>query len=140
MVVYNDSEATIAYTKDPKYNKKTKHIDMRFNYVRDLTTQKELNMVYISTHEMLVDSFTKPIPWDVFRKHMESIGLRKILCMIHYFEILNHRRICLFSIHTYMYILIMMLSAFNKGMSDEFEINPFTRVVFLLNCGFIRIR
>ena len=76
MVVYSDSEATIAYTKDPKYHGMTKHIDTRFNYVRDLTAQKELNMVYILTHEMLVDPFTKPISRDVFRKHMESLGLR----------------------------------------------------------------
>ena len=36
MVVYSDSEVAIAYTKDPKYHEKTKHIDMRFNYVRDM--------------------------------------------------------------------------------------------------------
>ena len=53
-----------------------KHIDMRFNYVKDLTAQKELNMVFISTHELLVDPFTKPISKDVFRKHMKSLGLR----------------------------------------------------------------
>ena len=78
MVFYNDSEATIAYTKDPKYHEKTKHIDTMFNYVRDLTAQNELKMVYISTHKMLADPFTKPIPKDVFRKHMESLRLRKI--------------------------------------------------------------
>ena len=77
MVVYNDSEVAIAYTKDPKYHGKTKRNDMRFNYVRDMTAQKELNMVYISKHEMLVYSFTKPIPKDVFRKHMKSLGLKK---------------------------------------------------------------
>ena len=78
MVVYSDSEVAIAYIKDLKYHGKTKHIDTRFNYIRDLTAQKELNMVYISTHEMLVDPFTKPILRDVFRKHIKSIGLRKI--------------------------------------------------------------
>ena len=77
MVVYSDSEAAIAYIKDLKYHEKMKHIDMRFNYVRDMTGQKELNMVYISTHEMLADPFTKPIPRDVFKKHMESLGLKK---------------------------------------------------------------
>ena len=51
---------------------------MRFNYARDLTAQKELNMVYILTHKMLADPFTKPIPKDVFRKHMDFIGLWKI--------------------------------------------------------------
>ena len=40
MVVYNDNKAAIAYTKDPKYHGKIKHIDTRFNYVRDLTAQK----------------------------------------------------------------------------------------------------
>ena len=88
MVVYNDNKVAIAYTKDPKYHGKTKYIDTRFNYVRDLSAQKELKMVYISTHEMLVDPFTKSILRDVFRKHMKSIRVRKILCMIHYFEIL----------------------------------------------------
>ena len=77
IVVYSDNEAAIAYTKDPMYHGKTKHINMRFNYVRDLTTQKKLNMVYISTHEMLANPFTKLIPRDVFRKHMKSLGLRK---------------------------------------------------------------
>ena len=77
MVVYSDSEAAIAYTKDPKYHGKTNNSDTRFNYVRDLIAQKELNMVFISTHELLVDPFTKPISKDVFRKHMKSLGLRK---------------------------------------------------------------
>ena len=49
-----------------------------FNYVRDPTTQKELNIEYISMHEMLANLFTKLIPKDVFRKQMESIRLRKI--------------------------------------------------------------
>ena len=78
MVVYSDNEAAIAYTKDLEYHGKTKHIDTKFNYVRDLTAQKELNMVYISTHEMLTGPFTKLIPKYVFRKHMESLGLMKI--------------------------------------------------------------
>ena len=37
MVVYSNSEVAIAYIKDPKYHEKMKHIDTRFNYVRDLT-------------------------------------------------------------------------------------------------------
>ena len=55
-----------------------KHIDMRFNYVRGLTTQNEPNMVYISTHEMLADLLAKPFPRNAFRKHNEFIGLQRI--------------------------------------------------------------
>ena len=75
MVVYSDSEAVIAYTKHLEYHGKMKHVNTRFNYVRDLTTQKKLNVVYISTHKMLADPFTKPILRNGLRKHMKSIGL-----------------------------------------------------------------
>ncbi|XP_075099421.1 uncharacterized protein LOC142176205 [Nicotiana tabacum] len=36
-----DSQAAIAYTKDPKYHGKTKHIDIKYNFVRDMVVNKE---------------------------------------------------------------------------------------------------
>ena len=72
-----DSQAAIAYTKDPKYHGKTKHIDIKYNFVRDLVAQKEVNMKYISTHDMVADPFTKPIPRDTFNRHVRSLGLRR---------------------------------------------------------------
>jgi transposase InsO family protein len=72
-----DSQAAIAYTKDPKYHGKTKHIDIKYNFVRDMVAQKEVNMKYISTHEMVADPFTKPIVKDVFYRHVKSLGLRR---------------------------------------------------------------
>ena len=31
-----NSHAAIAYTKDPKFHAETKHIDMKFNFVKDM--------------------------------------------------------------------------------------------------------
>ncbi|KAH0709513.1 hypothetical protein KY284_010940 [Solanum tuberosum] len=36
MILYCDSQAAIAYTKDPEYHSKTKHIDIKHNFVRDV--------------------------------------------------------------------------------------------------------
>ncbi|OMO58188.1 Integrase, catalytic core [Corchorus capsularis] len=69
MTIHCDSMAAIAYTKDPKYHGRTKHIDMRNNYIRDLIAQKEVILKHISTSHMVVDPLTKPIPRDAYVTH-----------------------------------------------------------------------
>ena len=44
-----DSRAAIAYTKDPKYHCRTKHIDIKYYFVRDIVAQKKVIPKYIST-------------------------------------------------------------------------------------------
>ena len=77
VLVNCDSEAAIAYTKDPKFHCKTKHIDTKYNFVKDMVARKEVNMKYISTQEMIADPLTKPVPRDVFVRHVKSQGLRR---------------------------------------------------------------
>ena len=59
VLVNYDSQAVIAFTKDFKYHSKTKHIDIKYNFVRDMDVQKEVSIQYISTHKMVADPFTK---------------------------------------------------------------------------------
>ena len=55
----SDSQSSIAYTKDPKFHSKTKHIDIKYHYVKDMITRGEMNLKYISTHDMIADPLTK---------------------------------------------------------------------------------
>ena len=73
-----DSQAAIAFTKDPKYHSHTKHIDVKYNFVRDIIAQKKVRVQYISTHNMIVDPLTKPIARDVFVGHVRSLSLHRI--------------------------------------------------------------
>ena len=45
----------IAYINDPKYHGKTKHIGIRYHYIRDMVEQKEVALKHISTSPMIVD-------------------------------------------------------------------------------------
>ena len=75
MTIHCDSMAAIAYTKDPKYHGRTKHINMKNNYIRDLIAQKEVIVEHIYTSHMVVDPLTKPIPRDAYVTHVKSLGL-----------------------------------------------------------------
>ena len=78
VTIYCDSQAAIAYTKDPKYHGKAKHIDTKYNFVRDIIEKKEVTLKYLPTQAMVADPLTKPIPRDVFIRHVRTLGLRRI--------------------------------------------------------------
>ncbi|XP_070013543.1 secreted RxLR effector protein 161-like [Nicotiana sylvestris] len=78
MTLYCDSQVAIAYIKDPNYHNKTKYIDIKYNFVRDMVASGEINLQYIPTRNMIVDSFTKTISRDMFEKHVMALGLRMV--------------------------------------------------------------
>ena len=73
-----DSQAAIAYTKDPKFYAKTKHIDIKFNFMKDIVAQKEVNRKYITIQEIVANLFTKPISKESYFRHVKSLGLRRL--------------------------------------------------------------
>ncbi|OIT31314.1 retrovirus-related pol polyprotein from transposon tnt 1-94 [Nicotiana attenuata] len=78
VLVYCDSEATISSNKDPKFHCKTKHIDIKYNYARDMVRRKVVNVKYVSTKDMLADPLTKPLSRDTFVRQTRPQGLRRL--------------------------------------------------------------
>ena len=64
--MYSDSQAAIAYTKDPKFHCKTKHIDTRYKFAKDYDKRKDVDIRYISTHEMIAIRLPKRFPEKCF--------------------------------------------------------------------------
>ncbi|GMQ07645.1 hypothetical protein CsSME_00051760 [Camellia sinensis var. sinensis] len=69
VTIHCDSMAALAYAKDPKYHGRTKHIDVRFNFIRDILAQKEVILEHIPTSRMVADPLTKPIARDARLAH-----------------------------------------------------------------------
>ncbi|GMP75523.1 hypothetical protein CsSME_00032577 [Camellia sinensis var. sinensis] len=87
VTIHCDSMAALAYAKDPKYHGRTKHIDVRFNFIRDILAQKEVILEHIPTSRMVADPLTKPIARDVYLTHVRALGLHEEL-MFSYFGML----------------------------------------------------
>jgi hypothetical protein len=75
VIIYCDNTAAIAVAKDSKYHEKTKHIKMRYHYIREAITEQYVILKHISTNSMVADPLTKPIAKDVFVRHVRSLGL-----------------------------------------------------------------
>ncbi|KAL5712131.1 hypothetical protein ACHQM5_014331 [Ranunculus cassubicifolius] len=70
--------AALAFAKDPKYHGRTKHIEMKYHYVRSMIGKKRVSLHHISTGQMVADPLTKPISKDLFLAHCKTLGLRKL--------------------------------------------------------------
>ena len=78
VTLYCDNQVAIDYTKDPRYHSKSKHIETKYNFVRDIVAQKEVKIQYISMQQMVADPLTKPVTRDVYAIHSRSLGLRRL--------------------------------------------------------------
>jgi hypothetical protein len=75
VIIYCDNIAAIVVDKDLKYHGKTKHIKMRYHYIRKAIIEQDVILKHISTNYMVADPLTKPIARDAFVRHVRSLGL-----------------------------------------------------------------
>ena len=48
------------------YHERTKHIDVRYHYIRDVVAEGDLKVCKISTHDNPADMMTKPVSTNKF--------------------------------------------------------------------------
>ena len=61
MIVYCDNSSAIDISKNPIQHFKTKHIDIRYHFIRDLVERKIVALEYIPTERQNADIFTKTL-------------------------------------------------------------------------------
>ena len=54
---------------------KTKHIPIKFHFLREQVTEKNIKLEYIGTKEKIADIFTKPLPRETFEYLREKLGV-----------------------------------------------------------------
>ena len=59
--VYEDNAACILLAGEPVFRERSKHIDVRWHFVRQMTRQQKLQLVPCSTHDMIADALTKAL-------------------------------------------------------------------------------
>ena len=62
--IFCDSKSAIAMAKNPVYHGRTKHIDIRVHFIRQLVAQGLINLLHCNTNEQKADILTKSLPRD----------------------------------------------------------------------------
>ncbi|KAG8496699.1 hypothetical protein CXB51_007954 [Gossypium anomalum] len=73
--VFCDSQSAIFLTKDQMFHERTKHIDVRYHFVRDIITRGDIVVSKISTHENPADMMTKSLPITKFEHCLNLVGV-----------------------------------------------------------------
>ena len=74
-LIYEDNQGVISMAKNPVFHKRTKHIQIRYHFVREAVEDEVITLEYCRTSEILADSFTKPLPREQFERLRIGIGL-----------------------------------------------------------------
>jgi hypothetical protein len=70
-----DNTSAISISKNPVMHSKTKHIPIKYHFLRDQVTQKVVKIVYVDTKEQIADIFTKPFPRSTFENLRQKLGV-----------------------------------------------------------------
>ena len=75
MTIYSDSQSAIYLVRNPTFHARTKHIDIQYNFVRDMVEDNKMKLEKVETLVNDPDGLTKPMSTEKFRWCLDSMGL-----------------------------------------------------------------
>ena len=75
MIIYYDKTNSINISKNLVMHTKTKHIAIKYHYLRELVQDKTMRMEYVNTREKLADIFTKALPKEPHEYLKSQLGV-----------------------------------------------------------------
>ena len=69
IVIHKGNQGTINLAKNPLNSRRTKHIDVRNHFLRDLVAKGQIEVIHVPTERQHADALTKPLPLGSFSRH-----------------------------------------------------------------------
>jgi hypothetical protein len=71
--VYVDNKSAIALANNPVFHKRSKHIDIKYHWLREKVAEGVVTLVYVKTEEQLADIFTKGLAYPRFMQLVHRV-------------------------------------------------------------------
>ena len=75
IVINCDNTSSINISKNPIMHSKTKHIPIKYHFLRDQVSQKVVKLEYVDTKEHIADIFTKRLSKEAFEHLRKKMGV-----------------------------------------------------------------
>ncbi|GKB54423.1 hypothetical protein Tco_0905176 [Tanacetum coccineum] len=76
--IFCDNTSTISISNNPVLHLRTKHIDIRYHFIKDHILKGDIELHFIPTEYQLADIFTKPLDEPTFTRLKAKLGMLNI--------------------------------------------------------------
>jgi hypothetical protein len=73
--LFSDNQSAIALSKDHQYHAHTKHIDIRYHFIRRIIEEGSIRLIYCPTDDMIADTLTKALLSAKVKHFAAELGL-----------------------------------------------------------------
>ena len=77
-ILHIDNQSAIAIARNPEFHECTKHIDVRYHFLRQVVDDGALELVYTPTQDQVADVLTKGLPPASHIKFARAMGVRRL--------------------------------------------------------------
>eukprot|EP00253_Pinus_taeda_P030743 PITA_30743 len=70
-----DNTSVINISKNPVMHSKTKHIPIKYHFLREQVLEQKVKLEYVPSKEQIVDILTKPLPRETFEYLRKKLGV-----------------------------------------------------------------
>ena len=77
ITIYEDNQSTICLARNPQFHGRSKHIAIKYHYIRDQVKDGTVDLKYCRTEEILADIFTKGLSGEKFEFLRQGIGVHE---------------------------------------------------------------
>lgn len=74
-VVFCDNQSALHLIKNTAYHERTKHIDVRYHFIREAVSERDILVKKVSTHDNPADMLTKPVTSNKFKHCLNLSGV-----------------------------------------------------------------
>ena len=74
-IIQVDNESAIELAKNPVNHERSKHIDVRFHFIREHVKEGSVELRHVASRNQTADIFTKPLSKEVFDRGKKMIGM-----------------------------------------------------------------
>ncbi len=77
IIIYADNQKTVKFFSNSIFQKRIKHITIKYHHTRDLISKKTIKLKYRSINEMIADELTKSLDSKQFKKFVKQLDMTK---------------------------------------------------------------